>query len=81
MNNIEKFEEALKDFSTQMNKRFYSKCKLGWTGWNSKTNYNDMANRMRLKAEAVACHADEENREKNLIDIANFALFLFTIKE
>jgi len=66
-----------KVFTIEMRKRFMSKKNSGFSGWDRQGYFNSMLLRMQKKANEIdSPHLDDEEKAKNLVDIANFAMFL-----
>lgn len=61
-------------FSEWMVKRMLGKAGKGFTGWQHPQNFN-VKERMLLKAAKIA--TTENLNDKDLIDVANFAMMLF----
>ena len=81
MTEKQKYRKALKPFLAEMKNRFDKKTDIdNWEGWDYESYYIRMASRMMDKAGIVVYGADKKNHDKHLIDIANFALFLYTIR-
>ena len=78
MNNTESMEREWRFYLTQlallvekMRVRFRQKLEDGWGGWTDPAYRENIRARMEAKAKNPG--------KKDLVDIANFALFLFTM--
>ena len=60
-------------FMDEMKKRFLQKQEEGWGGWSDPAYMESMRERMKEKA--------KDPSRKDLVDIGNFALFLYFLKE
>ena len=68
--------DAVDMFASAMKQRLIDKRKARWHGWDSPHNF-DVASRMLNKAARVFALAREASM-KDCVDIANFAMFLWT---
>ncbi len=66
---------GVEHFGIEMAARMLMKQKEGFTGWNDPTVEDDVAHRMLAKAALVTVDMAEA---KDLIDIANYAMILWT---
>lgn len=68
-------EAAVDNFAAAMKKRMLSKAKQGWRGWD--TCYPNIPSRLQRNAASAALHGDQ----KSCVDVANFAMMIWLIKE
>jgi len=60
------------NFTATMQKRLTEKESCGWKGWNNKDNYSDHEFKMRIVDKLLA----PNSTKKDMVDIANYAMFL-----
>jgi len=70
----EEINHSIDIFSEWMGKRMHCKFSKGFTGWQTPQNFN-VKERLLMKAAKIA--AKEEVDDKDLVDLANFAMMLF----
>lgn len=75
----QRLREALDAFVFKMENRLYEKILEGFEGWDDVAWREGMENNLVTKANRVNWYSPDF--KKNLIDIANLAMFLYTLKE
>ena len=77
MSEAEKICKAIDDFADLMKKRMLAKADEGWSGWEEAFDPRyGIKPKMLAKAFRVQNERIEHIKEKELIDIANFAMML-----